>query len=181
MKKLVQKFILFILLIGTASCTESLDFNQLDDLEATPIYEASILYLEAPENIINLVAGGNVFSQDYNFDAFSSDVFSSRVIDGSLIFEVENTTSKELHIRIDLLDDADAITDTINLMVPPAPTPVQKLEIAYGDTGRNIDIIKTLSTIRISTTNLGDNTSVSSIANPLVTLKSSGRFRLRLK
>jgi len=182
MKRFLQS-VLFIMLLagGLTSCTEELDFNQFDDLEATPTYEAGILYLEAPENVINLISGANVFSQNFNFDAFSSDIFADRVLDGTITFIVENTTSKELAITIEFLDDGDNVTDTEVFSIQPAPTAIIQREIAYGDSGRSIDIIKTLSTIRVTATNLGDNTSVSTLENPLITLKSSGKFRLRLK
>jgi len=182
MKRIFQSVFLSMLLIGCGiSCTEELDFNQFDDLEATPTYEAGILYLEAQEDLINLISGTNVFSQNFNFDAFSSDIFSERVLDGTITFVVENTTSKELQILVELLDEADNVTDTELFSIQPAPTAIVQREIAYGETGRSIDIIKTLSTIRVTATNLGDNSSVSTLPNPLITLKSSGRFRVRLK
>ena len=182
MKRILQSvFLLLLFAIGAISCTEDVDFNQFDDLEATPSYEAGILYLEAPEDIINEISGIDVFSQNFNFDAFSSDIFADRVLDGVLTFIVENTTSKEIELRIDLLDQNDDITDTEVFLIQPAPTAIIRREIAYGDSGRSIDIIKTLSTIRVTATNLGDNISVSNLPNPLITLKSSGRFRVRLK
>ncbi|TMM58141.1 hypothetical protein FEE95_01550 [Maribacter algarum] len=182
MKRILQSVLFVMLLLGGMSaCTEELDFNQFDDLEATPTYEAGILYLEAQEDLINLISGTNVFSQNFNFDAFSSDIFADRVLDGTITFVVENTTSKELAITVELLDEADTVTDTEIFSIEPAPTAIIQREIAYGDSGRSIDIIKTLSTIRVTATNLGDNTSVSTLPDPLITLKSSGKFRLRVK
>lgn len=182
MKRVLRNLFFAGLLIATAtSCTEDVDFNQFDNFEATPTYEAGVFYLEAPEDIINLVTGANVFSQNFNFDAFSSDIFSERVLDGVLTYVVENTTSKELNIAIEFLDEAGTVTDTEVFVIPPAPTAIIQREIAYGDTGRSIDIIKTLSTIRVVAENLGDNSSVSDVPNPLITVKSSGKFRVRLK
>ena len=182
MKRILQiVFVMLLLFCGNISCTEELDFNQFDDLEATPTYEGGILYLEAEEDLINLISGSDVFSQNFNFDAFSSDIFADRVLDGTITFVVENTTSKELAIIVELLDEGDNVTDTEVFSIQPAPTAIIQREIAYGDSGRSIDIIKTLSTIRVTATNLGDNTSVSNLPDPLITLKSSGKFRLRLK
>lgn len=182
MKRLLHKVFLILLLTSCAiSCTEDLDFNQFDDLEATPTYEAGILYVEAPESLINLVSGTSVFSQNFNFDAFSSDIFADRVLDGTITFVIENTTSKELALNVELLDEGGNVTDTEAFSIPAAPTAIIQREIAYGSSGRSIDIIRTLSTIRVTATNLGDNTSVSSLPNPLITLKSSGKFRVRLK
>ncbi|MFS4493613.1 hypothetical protein [Maribacter sp. 2308TA10-17] len=181
MKRILQSVLFVMLLVGITACTEELDFNQFDDLEATPTYEAGIFYLEAPEDIINLVSGQSVFSQNFNFDAFSSDIFSDRVIDGVITYVVENTTSKELNITIEFLDENENVTDTEFFSIQPAPTAIIQREITYGDSGESIDIIKTLSTIRVSAENLGNNTSTSNLPEPLITLKSSGKFRVRLK
>ncbi|MEP3211010.1 MAG: hypothetical protein ABJN95_17625 [Maribacter sp.] len=182
MKRLLHSVFLILLLAGSnLSCTEDLDFTQFDDLEATPTYEAGILYLETTEELINLISGTNVFSQNFNFDAFSSDVFAERVLDGTITFVVENTTSKEIELIVEFLDEGNTVTDREVFLIQPAPSAIIRREIAYGDTGRSIDIIRTLTTIRVTATNLGDNTSVSNLPNPLITLQSSGRFRVRLK
>lgn len=162
------------------SCVEDVDFTQLDDIHTEPIYEASILYVEAPEDVINLANGADVFNQNFNFDAFSSNVFASRVIEGSITYVVENTTSKELEITIVFLDDADTILDTEIFTIDPEPAAIIQREIAYGPTGRSIDIITSLSTIRVIGENLGDNISTSNLENPIITLKSSGKFRVGL-
>ncbi len=164
-----------------SSCVEEQDFDQYDDLAIEPVWEASILYVEAPEGLINLASGTNFYSQDFNFDAFSSNVFADRVIDGSIAYIVENTTSKELEVSIQFLDDANNVLDTETFSLQPAPTALLQREIAYGGTGRSIDIIRNTSSIRVNAVNLGDNTSTSDLPDPLITLRSSGKFRVRLK
>lgn len=173
--------VFFVLIVMLDSCIEQQDFNQYDDLSLTPTFEAGILYVEAPESTINRVTGVNFFSQTFNFDAFAEDIFSERVLDGVIIYEVENTTSKQLDITVEFLDEADTLLDTENFSINPAPTAVLRREIAYGSTGRSIDIIRNTSSIRLSATNQGNNTSTSNLSDPMVTLKSSGRFRVRVK
>lgn len=168
-----------LLILG--SCSERQDFTQYDDISLTPTYEASILYMEAPERLINQVTTTNFFTQDFNFDAFSEPFFAERVLDGIVIYEVQNTTSKALDIVVEFLDEAGNTLDMETFQLDPAPTAVLRREIAYGNSGRSLDIVRNTSTIRVSATNLGDNTSTSSLPDPLVTLKSSGQFRLRLK
>ena len=180
--KIKSKFFLCVVVFLSilSSCVEDVDFNQFENIAATPTYEAGILYLEAPEDVINLVSGTSVFSQNFNFDAFSSDVFANRVIDGTITYVVENTTSKELEITVEFLDEADTILDTEVFSIDPEPTAIIQREIAYGASGRSIEIIKSLSTIRVVAENLGDNSSTSNLENPLITLKSSGKFRVEL-
>lgn len=181
MRKII-KSILFIFFLSVASCAEDLDFGQYQDLEATPSYEASILYLEAPEDIINLAeTGTDVVSKNFNFDAFSSEIFSKSVLDGTIVYLAENTTNTALEITIDFLDEEGTVTDTEIITVQEAPSAVLQREISYGDRGRSIEIIKTLTTIRISAKNLGRGSDGSNLTDPKFTLKSSGKFRVLIK
>ena len=163
------------------SCIEEQNFDQYDDLNITPTFEASILYLEVPERTINLVAGLNTYSQNFKFDAFAEDIFSERVLEGVLIYEVANTTSKPVEIEVQFLDEAGTVLDTERFQLDPEPTATLQREIAYGPAGRSIDIIRNTSSITLTASNLGDNTSTSSQSNPMVTLKSSGKFTVSIK
>ena len=171
--------LIFLLLL--VSCVEDLDFGQEDNLEITPTYESSLLYIEVPERIINLSSGINFVSQNFNFDAFAEDLFSERAIDGVIVYEIENTTSKQLEIQVEFLDEAGNVLDTEQFTVQPHPTERLRVEIAYGDAGRSMDIIRSTSSIRVNATNLGDSSSTSEVPNSLVTFKSSAKFRLRIK
>ena len=163
------------------SCTtQTLDFNQANDLIAEPEIEASIIYVEVPERVINLVEDRDFFSQDFNFDAFSSDIFADRVIEGTVTYVIENTTSKQLEITIEFLDEAGTVLDTEFFTIPQAPTATLQREIFYGASGRSIDIIKNTSSIRVSAINFGGTATTSTFPNPIVTLKSSGKFKVSL-
>jgi len=181
--KYIPKYLLTILFCAgiLGSCAEKQDFDQLDNLDITPTAEASILYVETPEYLINQVTGINFYSQTFNFDAFSEEFFSDNVLDGVITYELENTTSKPLDITFEFLDQAGNSLDSENFMVNAAPTAILTREIAYGPAGRSLDIIRNTSAIRVSAANLGDNTSVSSLPNPTIFLRSSAKFRIRLK
>jgi len=175
-------FFTLLLLLGLNSCVEKLNFDQYDDLEITPTVEASILYVESPERIINESPGQNFYSQDFNFDAFSEDAFADRVLDGYMFYEIENTTSKELEARVEFLDEQGSVLDYEDFHVDPAPTPLTQIPVAYGTGGgKSIEIIKNTSGIRINVQNLGDNSSVSNLPDPKIIFRSSGKFRLRLR
>jgi len=181
MKNISTFLAVLIAFVLQISCIEEQDFNQYEDLTITPTYEASILYLEVPERTINLVTGLNTYSQNFKFDAFAEDIFSERVLEGILRYEVENTTSKPIEIQIQFVDDAGTILDTELFQMDPEPTAVLQREIAYGPAGRSIDIIKNTTSITLTATNLGDNASTSSQSNAMVSLKSSGKFTVRIK
>ncbi|WP_231564004.1 hypothetical protein [Zobellia amurskyensis] len=163
------------------SCIEDQDFNQYDEIGVTPTLEASILYVEAPEALVNATSGANVFSRNFNFDAFSSDVFAKRVLDGTITYIVENTSSKALEVTIELLDVDNNVLDVEIIPVDPSPMAMLQRDVAYGSSGRSIDIIKNTSSIRVTANNLGDNTSTSNEPDPKIILKSSGKFRVNVK
>jgi hypothetical protein len=183
MKKIPLYLIMAVMCLASMwSCVEEQDFNQYDDISVTPTLEGSILYVETPERIINQVVGVNFISQDVNFDAFSEEFVAERALDGIVIYEVENTTSKQLNISVEFLDIAGNVLDTENFSVSPAPTAILRREIAYGGTsGRSIDIIRNTSDLRVSAENLGNNSSVSSLPDPKIILRSSAKLRIRLK
>ncbi len=177
---LLRTYLLFGLIILN-SCVEKQDFDQFDEISLQPELEASVLYVTAPEALINLAPAANFYAQDFNFDAFNEDYFAERVIEGSITYLVENTTSKELEVSVQFLDDTDTVLDTEIFTVPAAPTPILEREIAYGNGGRSIEIIRNTSSIRVIASNLGDSTSISDLPEPMITLRSSGRFRLLVR
>jgi hypothetical protein len=171
-----------LVLLTFLSCAEKQDFTQFDDLTITPVAEASILYLETPESYINEATPGIYHTETFNFDAFAEEFVSENVLDGMFTYEVENTTSKEVEITVEFIDAADNVLDTEVFMVAPGPTSNLRREIAYGGaSGRSIDIIRNTSAIRVSGRNLGDNTSVSSVPNPVLIFRSSAQIRIQLK
>ena len=171
----------FFGLLLITSCSEKQDFDQIDDLEITPIYETSIFYVKAQESIINLISGVSFFSQDFNFDAFEEPFFSKRVRTGELTYELENTTSKPIEIILEFLDENENVLDTEVFRMQAAPTAVLTRDVAYGPTGKSLEIIRNTSKIRLNATNLGDNSSSSDLPDPAIVLSSSAKFTLELK
>ena len=179
MKKI--QYLLLFLCLGLGSCVEEQNFDQFDDLEIIPTVEASILYLESPESVINDAGAVAWYVQTFNFDAFNEQFFAENVLDGVITYELENTTSKPIEIFFEYLDDGGNVLDTEFFSLDPAPTAVLRRETAYGTpTGRSIDIIRNTSAVRVNASNLGDTTSVSSLPDPMLIFRSSGKFRLQL-
>jgi len=172
--------LVFFGFLMVTSCSESQDFDQIDDLNITPSYEASIFYVKAQETLINRVAGQSFFTQDFNFDAFEEPFFTKRVLSGVLTYELENTTSKPIEIRLEFLDGNENVIDTEVFSMDAAPTSILSRNVAYGPTGKSLDIIKTTSKIRLTAINLGDNNSESNLPDPAIELRSSAEFTLEL-
>jgi len=178
----ISRIILVLVLMGCfISCSEEQDLGQYEDLNITPSFESSIFYIEAQESLINRIVGLNFFTQEFNFDAFEEAFFADRVIEGVITYELENTTSKDIEISIEFLDDADAVLDTEFFQMNAAPTALLIREVAYGDSGKSLDVLRNTSKIRLSARNLGDNSSTSNLTNPSLVLRSAGEFMLRVK
>jgi len=175
--------LLLTVLIGFSvfvSCIEEQDFDQYDELQATPEVEASILYIEAPESFINAAGNADVITRNFDFNAFSADLFAERVLDGTVTYIVQNTTSKPVDVFVELLDVNGNVLDTERIE-SEAGMVNQQVDIAYGSAGKSINIIKNTSSIRVTARNQGDSTSVADNPGPKIILKSSGKFRLELK
>lgn len=178
----IRLFLLLSGLLWVMSCSEEQNFDQFDDLSVTPTVEASMLYVEAPERIINQLTGLNFFQQTFTFEAFAEEFISENLLDGVITYELENTTSKPLELLVEFLDEGDNVLDSEFFIMPAAPTALIRRDIAYGVLGgRDIDIIRNTSSFRVSARNLGDNSSISTLPNPMVILRSSAAFRIRLK
>jgi len=182
MKKPFRILAALLSLQAAISCVESQNFDQYENLSVTPDLEASLLYMEATEAMINEAPGVDFIEETFAFEAFSEQFVADNLLDGVLTYEVENTTSKPLQIRIEFLDASSGVLDSETFLVEAAPTAVLRREINYGTLGgRNIDILRNTTQLRISATNLGDTSSVSSLPDPKIILRSGAQFRFRLK
>ncbi|NJB72766.1 hypothetical protein GGR42_003257 [Saonia flava] len=181
MKKHIFYIFLGVFLLFMTSCMEEQNFDQIDDLSITPTIESSIIYVESPERLINLASGISFYTAAFNFDAFSQAYFAERVLDGSITYELENTTSKEMEILFEFLDEGGNSLDSEQFFLEPESTAVLQREVFYGGTGRSLDIIANTSSLSVSVRNLGNSTSISSIPSPKIVLRSSAKFRVRLK
>ncbi|TLF43252.1 hypothetical protein FEK29_14170 [Maribacter aurantiacus] len=173
--------LLFVGLVLLFSCSDKQDFGQYDDLTITPTFETSIFYVKTQESIINRVTGISFFSQDFNFDAFEEDIFTERVLEGSITYELENTTSKEIEITIEFLNENGDVLDTEFFQMDAAPTALLTRVVAYGGADKSLDILRNTSQVRLSARNLGDNTSTSNLPDPAIELRSIAKFTVRVK
>ncbi|MBO0590438.1 hypothetical protein I2486_03370 [Cellulophaga sp. E16_2] len=180
MKKIIKYlFLPLLFLFVITACSDEQNFDQARDLDVITDATGPILYFESTEALIN---SSPIITQNVNFDGFSSELFSDRVISGSLTFQIENTTSKQLEIRLEFLNEAGDPVDVEVFSVDAAPPAViVDREVFYGPaTGKSIDIIKSTSSLRMIFTNNSGSTSVSSLPDPKLIFRSSASFKLRV-
>jgi len=172
-------FLLFSFLV--TSCADEQDFDQFDDLSVEPTVASSIFYFESDEETINTAGTGGFYQQTFTFEAFNEAFVSDNILDGVITYQLENTTSKSLGLLIEFLDADANVLDTENFVIVEEPAPVLERQVAYGDGGKPLDILRNTMTIRVSGENLGNATSLSSQNEPKIILRSSAAFRLRLR
>ncbi|KAB5485485.1 MULTISPECIES: hypothetical protein [Flagellimonas] len=171
-----------IIMLLLSSCTEEQDFSQIDDLSVTPTLASGIFYLESDEETINSAGGfGTFYSQTINFDAFNETYVAERLLEGVIIYEIENTTSKRADIRIEFLDESGNPLYQEAFTVEANPSETFTREVTYGPGGLNLSILTNTSSLRVTGRNLGDATSVSSHPEPKISLSSAAEFIFRLK
>lgn len=180
MRNSLYKIVVLFFAISAVSCIEELVDENVGGV-LTPTITGSILYFETTEALINSSGSNPVLIQSANFDGFNAEVFAGRVLSGSLTYELTNTTSKQLDILLELLDDGGAVLDSeLFSLNPNTSTPISR-ETFYGPPSANdINIIKNLSEIRLTVVNNGDFTGVSNAAESKFIFKSKGEFKLQL-
>ena len=182
MRHLLSIFVMSVICLSLVlSCSEEQDFDQFDDLTITPAVASSIFSFEADEDFINTISTVNTFySQTFIFEAFSEQFVAERLIEGTITYEFENTTSKPLNIVVEFLDDGDNVLDFENFNIAQGPGESITQNVDYGPTGKPLDILINTSSIRVTGRNLGDNISVSSDPDAKVTMRSAAEFLFRL-
>ncbi|WP_318311995.1 hypothetical protein [Flagellimonas crocea] len=175
-------FLLTGILFLAISCTEEQDFSQFDDLQVTPTLASGLFYMESDEATINEAGAINSFySQEINFDAFNEQYVAERLLEGVITYEIDNTTSKELRLIIEFLDDAGQPLDREVFTIEADRSEMVVREVPYGPGGKPIDILANTSSLWITANNLGDATSVSSAEDPKIILRSGAQFVFQLQ
>ena len=93
----------------------------------------------------------------------------------------KESPSKEIDITVEFLDEGGNVLDTEAFTIEADPAPLLERQIAYGNGGRSLDILRNTTNIRVGAINQSDNSSTSSQPDPKIILRSSAEFRFRLK
>jgi hypothetical protein len=181
MKTKGTRLLVLCLLLLAASCAEEQNFDQYDEIAVVPEMEAAMLYLETPEEVLNGDPSLTFLSVTFDFLAFQEQFVAERILDGSLIYQLENTTSKPLRLSIEFLNDAGTVLDTETFTMDPAPTAILNREVVYGPAGKPMDILRNTVALRISGNNLGDTSSISGEPEPRFVFRSTAKFRIQLQ
>ncbi len=180
-KRIFHQISVLIALCMLLSCGDEQNFDQIDDLSVEPVVATSIFYFESDENTINAAPVGIFYVQNFTFEAFNEPFVGDNILDGSITYQLENTTSKRLNMVVEFLDANGMVLDSeMFILMPEQVLPLER-EVNYGVGGKSLDILRNTTDIRVTGNNLDDNTSTSSLQEPKVILRTSAEFRLKLQ
>jgi len=170
------------LLCCTISCMEEQDFDQFDDLRVTPTLSSGIFYLESDEETINLAGPlGSFYFQEVTFEAFNEQYVAERLIEGTITYQIQNTTSKRLRIVIEFLNEDGRVLDVARFDIEANSPDIVEYPVFYGAGGKNINILSSTKSLRVIADNLSVGSSVSANPDARIIFRSGAEFLFQLQ
>lgn len=162
--KPLKKTISFLCILLLFSCTEKLDFNQLDDYELTPVFTSSLAYFTILP--IQFYDSTGTIEQTEVTDLSDFRVFENSFLKNNLIkldfnVEVKNEFDREFTISVEFLDDNENITyqfQAINISANNLDYKyLEEIDVLVNANIKNTTKVKIKAEIESSTTPLNIN------------------------
>jgi hypothetical protein len=99
------------------SCTEPINFNQVNNFEFSPVIESSLIFLDKPA--LSFLDNGNQLTtiQDFvQIQFFNDNFIVENLIKAEFVFEASNSINRTFQIRVDLLNENDQIQHTFTFL-----------------------------------------------------------------
>lgn len=111
---------MLLLIASSFSCTSELNFDQVNDLKLTPVFEANFSYFEVPATAFVSSTGSEyAWASDVKeFDVFRDKYLNSYLQKVDFYFEINNTINRAYTFDIVLLDDNNNALTTIKFDIP---------------------------------------------------------------
>lgn len=96
------------------SCTEPVDFNQVNDFEISPVIESSLIFLDEPANRFSDNDTELIIIQDFvQVDFFNNNFIVDNLIRAEFVFETTNSINRTFQVQVDFLDSNNQIQHTL--------------------------------------------------------------------
>ncbi|WP_264563407.1 hypothetical protein [Flavobacterium sp. N3904] len=152
------------------SCTNDVDFNQVDEFNAQPVYTTNLAYFDliASDFIVNGTEQ-SVFSHVAVLDLFNSSFFDENLVGADLFFKVNNTINRAYVLNMTFFDNQNQPLYNVNLSVPSyTGTDDTVTKTVVFDT-TNLDVLKNSTKI---------NFVLIMLPGPPLTANSTGHIKL---
>jgi hypothetical protein len=121
MKKLKRTplFLIFILILS--SCVKQVDFNQIEDLSAKPIFESSLVYFTLNQidffDLVNSVEVVTPIDDTSGFKILESKFVRDNLITAELNIQINNQFNRRFTVNITFFDDNNIETHKFNPII----------------------------------------------------------------
>ncbi|TYA69794.1 hypothetical protein [Seonamhaeicola marinus] len=160
------------------SCTKDVDFDQANNIILTPTAEASLAFTSANASDF-LINGFEITAPTFDaidIDIFNDESFNDNITRVDLVFETENTLSRDFQFTIGFINDALIEFETFSFSTADSSPHIITFE------GADLELLKTISslsyTIQLITSS---GVPLTSSSTGEVTLKSKGVFYLNIE
>lgn len=166
-----------------SSCMKHVDFDQVDDFSATPVFKSSLVYFTLNQvnffDVVNSVEIVSSINDVSGFTILKSSFVRNNLIRAELNFEINNQFNRRFTVNIEFLDDYNTITHTFNPPVVSANneeyTFKEKIEIANNQLF--LSSTKVRVSIKLSPSN--DGSVIDPNVEQTLVFKSAGTFYLK--
>ena len=100
----------FLCSLCIISCSKNLDFSQIDDYVASPIYTFSLTYFKVtPSNFIDAVTGNEIDlpADVSDFKVFENEFIRKNLVKAVFNVEIKNELDRDVILQFNFLDDAN--------------------------------------------------------------------------
>jgi hypothetical protein len=121
MKKLKRTPLFLIFILMLSSCVKHLDFNQIEDFSAKPIFESSLVYFTLDQvdffDLVNSVEVVTPIDDTSGFTILKSKFVRDNLISAELNIEVNNQFDRKFTVNITFLDSNNVETYRFNPII----------------------------------------------------------------
>jgi hypothetical protein len=117
MKKVILLFAAILV-----SCTSKLDFDQISELEITPVFEADMFFFDIrKENLIDSQSHfRNIVQDTINFDIFNNGDIRDGFVKAEFTIGYENTFQRNFHTEYIFIDENNQLVEQNSFDIPAA-------------------------------------------------------------
>ncbi|MGZ0015044.1 hypothetical protein [Yeosuana sp. AK3] len=174
--------ITLIIVLVSASCTKEVDFNQVNNIQLTPVIESSLVFINEPANRF-LVNGTEIsgLQDSANIDVFNDEFVIDYLEKAEFLFQTTNSINRGFQVQVDMLDDFNQIRHTFSFSSVASPdnsdVVTEHIEVFEGN---SLTALKSTTKL-VFTLNILSGEPINQSTPGRIILKSKGTFYLNIQ
>lgn len=175
--------IAFAISLVLISCTKDVDFNQVNDIQLTPVIESSLVYID--ETAKRFLVNGTeiIMLQDsVNIDLFQDEFVVDYLEKAELLFQTTNSINRGFQVQVDMYDDFNQLQHAFSFFSSASPdnsdVVTEHVEVFEGNT---LTALKNTTKLVFTLTILPGGEPIDENTLGRIQLKSKGTFYLNIQ